>query len=79
MIYCCHGLRNEVAPLANPLSKWLTAQKHPPGERFKNDMEDVLRTMWVIGSDDNYNEGFVKIGSKVAPIEFIFIGMSGEN
>ena len=79
MVYCCHNLAHEYAPLTIPLSKWLTAQKKPPSEQFKDEMEDVLRTMWVIGSDDQHNEAFVKITNKVAPIEFVFIGMLGEN
>jgi hypothetical protein len=79
MIYCCYGLDNEPAPLTSPLHKFLLAQEHPPDERFKNEMEDVLRTMWVLGDDVRYNEGFVEIVKKVAPIEFIFIGMSDEN
>lgn len=57
------------------LHKWLSAQTQPPPEGFKSQMEDVLRTMWVLGSVEHFNEGFVKIEKKVAPIEFIFIGM----
>jgi len=75
MIYCCYGFDNEPAPLTTPLQKWLSGQTQPPDEEFKTQMEDVLRTMWVLGSDDRFNEGFVKIEKKVAPIEFIFIGM----
>lgn len=74
MIYCCYNLTSELAPLTIPLSKWLSAQMEPPDEEFRNEMENVLRSMWVIGSD--YNEAFVRIEKKVAPIEFIFIGTS---
>lgn len=79
MVYCCSDLSHEYTPLTIPLSKWLTAQKEPPKDQFKDEMEDVLRTMWVIGSDDQHNEAFVKIANKVAPLEFIFIGTLSKN
>lgn len=73
MVFCCHGLPNEPVPTSSQVQKWLSTQEIPP-EQFKNEIEDVLRTMWVIGSEGAFNEGFVNIEKKVAPIEFIFIG-----
>ena len=79
MIFCCFKVEDRPVPLTNSLSKWLQAQQSPPDELFKSKMEDVLRTMWVLGSDDQFNEGFIKIEKKVAPIEFVFIGTTNES
>jgi len=73
MIFCCYNIPNEVYPTSAQLHKWLLSQDEP-SDIFKNEIEDVLRTMWVIGSVEGFNEGFVNIEKKVAPIEFIFIG-----
>lgn len=75
MVFCCYGLPNEPIPTSSQVQKWLSTHEIPQ-EQFKNEMEDVLRTMWVIGSEGAFNEGFVNIEKKVAPIEFIFIGES---
>jgi len=76
LVYCCHGLPEETSPSAQKIEKWLSRDDDGPTEAFRNKIENVLRTMWWIAQHREFNEGFHKIkASKVAPIEFIFIGL----
>jgi hypothetical protein len=73
MVYCCDGLPEELLPTAQKIEKWISRIDKPP-QKFQEDIETVLRSLWVIASHDRYNEGFVKVPQRVAPVEFIFIG-----
>ncbi|KAF8974486.1 hypothetical protein BDZ97DRAFT_1911665 [Flammula alnicola] len=74
MVFCCDGLPDELLPTAQKIEKWISRVDKPPAQ-FQEDMETVLRTLWVIASNSKYNEGFIKIPQRVAPVEFIFIGV----
>lgn len=74
MVYCCDGLPEELLPTAQKIERWISRSDRPP-QQFQEDIETVLRSLWVIASNERYNEGFVKVPQRVAPVEFIFIGV----
>jgi len=74
MVFCCDGLPDELLPTAQKIEKWISRADKPP-EQFKADIEEVLTAFWRVASNNKYNEGFTKITQRIAPVEFIFIGV----
>ncbi|KJA30200.1 hypothetical protein HYPSUDRAFT_126524 [Hypholoma sublateritium FD-334 SS-4] len=75
MIYCCDGYPNEqLLPTAQKIEKWIS-RADKPTVQFKEDIENVLRGLWVIATTEELKSGFVDIPQRVAPVEFIFIGV----
>lgn len=74
MIYCCDGYPNEqLLPTAQKIEKWIS-RADKPTVQFKEDIENVLRGLWVIATTEELKTGFVDIPQRIAPVEFIFIG-----
>ncbi|PFH52790.1 hypothetical protein AMATHDRAFT_139317 [Amanita thiersii Skay4041] len=73
-VYCCDCLPEEQIPTTQKLEKWLS-RVDPPGDQFKDDIDTVLRQLWLIASDPRYNKGFKAISKRLAPVEFVFIGV----
>ncbi|KAF8663365.1 hypothetical protein AX16_000941 [Volvariella volvacea WC 439] len=74
LVYCCDGVENECLPTAQKVDQWLS-RVDPPGAQFKADIELVLRQFWNIASDRNLNYAFKRIDKRIAPVEFVFIGV----
>ena len=74
MIYCCDGLPDHTLPTAQKMEKWMNREDSPP-RQFQDDMDDVLRCLWLLATEAKYNQGFKKISQRIAPVEFIFIGL----
>ncbi|PPQ94044.1 hypothetical protein CVT25_009892 [Psilocybe cyanescens] len=74
MIFCCDGLADEPLPTAQKIEKWINRADHP-SKQFQEDIDRVLRCLWVIATSPKLNEGFVKVHQRIAPVEFIFIGV----
>jgi len=75
MVCCCDSLPDiEQQPTAAKMEKWLS-RIDKPAEGFKAEMEDILRSFWTIATNSSMSEGLKKIGSRLAPVEFIFIGV----
>ncbi|KAH7920066.1 hypothetical protein BV22DRAFT_1040298 [Leucogyrophana mollusca] len=74
LVYCCDGLPDQLLPTAQKLEKWLTRVDSPP-PTFKTQMNDVLSAFWHIASNRTLNAAFVKVDKRVAPVEFVFIGV----
>jgi len=74
MVFCCDGLPDEGLPTAQKIEKWMNREDDPT-RQFQDDIDDVLRCLWVLATESKYNEGFVKIPQRIAPVEFIFIGV----
>lgn len=55
------------------MEKWLS-RVDPPSPSFKHEIEEVLREFWNIAANPELNAGLKKIGKRLAPVEFIFIG-----
>lgn len=75
MIFCCHGLPEQYLPSPQKMEKWMARVEEPPRE-FRDQMDDVLRCLWVLATDPRYNQAFAgkKITQRIAPVEFVFIG-----
>ncbi|KAG6890539.1 hypothetical protein C0992_000799 [Termitomyces sp. T32_za158] len=75
LVCCCDFLpAKEEIPTATSMMKWIE-REDPPTEQFKNDIRDVLLDFWKIGNDKDLSYGLKKIGSRLAPVEFIFVGV----
>ncbi|KAG6873770.1 hypothetical protein C0995_011589 [Termitomyces sp. Mi166 len=75
LVCCCDYLPvKEEMPTATSMMKWIE-RDDPPTEQFKNDIRDVLVDFWNIGNDNHLNYGLKNIGSRIAPVEFIFVGV----
>jgi hypothetical protein len=74
-VCCCDGLPDtQHIPTAQKVEKWLCRVDRPT-EKFKLEIEEVLREFWNIASNSTLDTGFKKIGRRIAPVEFIFIGV----
>ncbi|KAH7913136.1 hypothetical protein BJ138DRAFT_1059555 [Hygrophoropsis aurantiaca] len=73
-VYCCDGLPDHLLPTAQKLEKWLIRVDSPP-PTFKTQMNDVLKAFWHIANTDGLNAAFKKVEKRVAPVEFVFIGI----
>ncbi|KAJ7180176.1 hypothetical protein C8R43DRAFT_1117504 [Mycena crocata] len=72
-VYCCDGYPDENVPSAPKMEKWLS-RVDPPGEQFKQDIDEALDEFGRIAVDPQLNMGF-KINQRLAPVEFVFIGV----
>ncbi|KAF8640100.1 hypothetical protein AX17_001338 [Amanita inopinata Kibby_2008] len=73
-VYCCDALPDEQLPTTQKLEKWLS-RVDAPGDQFKSAIDSALREMWCIAEDSQLNKGFTAIGKRLAPVEFVFIGV----
>lgn len=73
-IFCCDRLPTEDLPTAHKLEVWLS-REDAPTESFKADIERVLTDFWNLATDRKLNEGFRLITKRIAPVEFVFIGV----
>ncbi|KAG5342546.1 hypothetical protein C0989_000674 [Termitomyces sp. Mn162] len=75
LVCCCDFLpAKEEMPTAASMMKWIE-REDPPTEQFKTDIRDVLVDFWNIGNNKHLNYGLKNIGSRLAPVEFIFVGV----
>lgn len=75
LVCCCDGLpETQHIPTAQKMEKWL-CRVDKPTEKFKSEIEEVLREFWNIAANPTLDAGFKKIGRRLAPVEFIFIGV----
>ncbi|KAF9567353.1 hypothetical protein CPC08DRAFT_703258 [Agrocybe pediades] len=73
MVYCCDNYPKETLPNAKNLEKWLSREDKPP-KQFQQDMDDVLRGLWVLATTSEYDAA-LKMPQRISPVEFIFIGV----
>lgn len=57
------------------IGAWLQRQD-PPGQQFKQKIEDVLYNYWRIATTVGLSKPFKSISQVVSPVEFVFIGVS---
>ncbi|KAJ7498833.1 hypothetical protein FB451DRAFT_11880 [Mycena latifolia] len=73
-VYCCDGYpESQNVPTAPKMESWLS-RLDAPGEQFKKDIDDALDEFGRLATDSHLNMGF-KIGRKLAPVEFVYIGV----
>ncbi len=73
MVYCCHGIPEQLIPSAQKMEVWVSNTEHPE-EGFKRAISDVLTEYWHLAHTSGLDDAFAKIKQRVAPIEFVFIG-----
>ncbi|KAG2150495.1 hypothetical protein DEU56DRAFT_32120 [Suillus clintonianus] len=74
LIYCCDGYPDHPLPTAQKLEKWLKRVDHPL-PAFMVEINDVLSEFWNIATKDDLNAAFTEVDKRVAPVEFVFIGV----
>ncbi|TFY76700.1 hypothetical protein EWM64_g7312 [Hericium alpestre] len=72
--YCCAGLPEQQAPTVQKLDRWLCSDERPTAE-LQSRIELVLQTMWHLADDKKLNTAFREVKAKVAPVEFLYIGV----
>ncbi|EPS97578.1 hypothetical protein FOMPIDRAFT_99127 [Fomitopsis schrenkii] len=73
-VYCCWFYPERMAPSAPKMEQWLSNDEEPDGV-FKTAMKEALTKFWHIGDTKSLNYPFTRIQKRVAPIEFVFIGV----
>ncbi|KAI0771741.1 hypothetical protein BC629DRAFT_1291594 [Irpex lacteus] len=74
MSYCCNNLPRQHFPSGRQLDEWLK-KNEMPGDAFKGALEESLGMFKVIASTPGLNAGFKEVKNRVAPAEFVFIGI----
>ncbi|KAJ3541922.1 hypothetical protein NMY22_g3705 [Coprinellus aureogranulatus] len=75
MVFCCEGLPfEERFATSHKVTPWMNREE-APSSSLKKAVEHTLRDFVTIATDKRYNQGFRTIEKKVAPVEFIFIGV----
>lgn len=74
MVYCCDMLPDHALPSAQKLEKWLS-RVDKPNQEFKNSIGDVLNEFGYIAATHGLCTAFEQVDKRVAPVEFVFIGM----
>ena len=72
LVFCCD--QDKPAPSFAMLSKWMERTDQPK-QQLKDDIDEVLRSLWSIATDKRLNHGFKEVENVVAPAEFVFIGI----
>ncbi|KAJ7283565.1 hypothetical protein C8J57DRAFT_1217950 [Mycena rebaudengoi] len=75
-VYCCDGYPGDRnVPTAPKMDKWLSRVDQPT-EQFKREIDDALNDIAYLATSLNpdLKKGFT-IGKKLAPVEFVFIGV----
>jgi hypothetical protein len=62
-------------PTAPKLEKWLMASDERPSAAFQDAMGAVLSRLWEIARSDELDAPFRKFKAKIAPVEFVYIGV----
>lgn len=73
LVYCCHGIPEQLTPSPVKLEKFLT-QSEDPSMQFSNAITQVVNELMSIAKDKKKARVFKEIKQRVAPIEFVFIG-----
>jgi len=74
LIYCCHGIPEQLVPSAPKLKAWLS-HSVMPSPLFQQTISAVLAEFWHLADTKQMDMAFKKIKQRVAPIEFVFIGV----
>ncbi|KAH9830711.1 uncharacterized protein C8Q71DRAFT_883466 [Rhodofomes roseus] len=73
-VFCCKLYPERAVPTAQKMEQFV-ASMEPPESWFKTALKEALTKFWHIGSSKRLNYGFSSIQKRVAPVEFVFIGV----
>ena len=71
---CSHLPKQQRNPTFATLSKFLN-QDTSPSKALQRDMVDVMKKFTEIATTEKLRFGFSAISQKVAPVEFVYIGL----
>ncbi|KAI0915786.1 hypothetical protein AcV5_003610 [Taiwanofungus camphoratus] len=74
LVYCCDAYPEHAIPTAQKMEQWLV-RMDLPNPAFKTAVNDVLTEFWYIAHTPRLAQAFTKIQKRVAPVEFVFIGV----
>ncbi|EIW83162.1 hypothetical protein CONPUDRAFT_121609 [Coniophora puteana RWD-64-598 SS2] len=74
LVYCCDGLPEKFLPTAQKLERWLS-RIDKPLPAFRQQMNEVLTEFWLLATSPNLQHAFTQVDKRVAPVEFVFIGV----
>lgn len=72
--FCIENLPDRSEPTSVKLNAWLN-RVDPPSQKFKEEIEDVLKRYWEIATNEKLRHGLTDKKTKVSPVEFAFIGV----
>ncbi|KAH9924478.1 uncharacterized protein B0H18DRAFT_1119998 [Fomitopsis serialis] len=73
-VCCCKYYPERVIPTAKKMEQFVAGEDEPE-TWFKTALKEALTKFWHIGDNKRFNYGFRSIQKRVAPIEFVFIGV----
>ncbi|KAF8514161.1 hypothetical protein JB92DRAFT_3096266 [Gautieria morchelliformis] len=74
LCYCCWHLPHYSMPSVPKVEKWLTTAEKPSNQ-FKAQVADVLQSFLHLATERQYQQAFIQVDKRVAPVEFVFIGV----
>ncbi|KAH9954900.1 hypothetical protein BC827DRAFT_920238 [Russula dissimulans] len=75
-VYCCAGLpAAQRVPSTLKLEKWLTAPDERPSAAFQDAIATALGRLWELARSPELDAPFRRFKAKVAPVEFVYIGV----
>ncbi|RXW24701.1 hypothetical protein EST38_g1138 [Candolleomyces aberdarensis] len=75
LVYCVEGLPDERRfATSAKVTAWIN-RPEPVSKQLKSMVDSTLTEFLKIASDEKHNQAFDKIKQRVAPVEFIFIGV----
>jgi len=73
-VYCCDLFPEHIMPAGQKMVEWLSRMTAVPSE-FKSAIMEVLGSLWHIAHTAELDDVFTRIPQRVAPAEFVFIGV----
>ncbi|KAF8585948.1 hypothetical protein K439DRAFT_1659991 [Ramaria rubella] len=74
LCFCCWNLPSYSMPSVPKVEKWLTTGGMP-SNKFKAQVTSVLESFLYLATEPEYRQGFTQVDKRVAPVEFVFIGV----
>ncbi|KAI0682981.1 hypothetical protein BC835DRAFT_1260395, partial [Cytidiella melzeri] len=74
LVYCCEGIPDQRFPTASKLDQWLH-RKDYPRPSLKDEITKTMQMFQHIASTPGLDMGFTQVKNRVAPVEFVFIGV----
>ncbi|GBE81572.1 hypothetical protein SCP_0313010 [Sparassis crispa] len=74
LVYCCDGYPEHLLPTSQKMESFVS-RMDVPNAVFKTAIKDVLTEFWHIANTPQLNAAFTNIPKRVAPAEFVFIGL----
>lgn len=74
LVYCCHSYPTQAIPSHAKVEQFVSREDKPT-EEFKRSISEVLQEFWFIAADKKLKTPFENVKQRVAPAEFVLIGV----